>query len=90
LNFPFDGLNIDPDDELDDANDSAAVERVLGDQLAESRDDRPLLLLLQRPNQRLLQHGLPFQLLNTEVYSKYSVRPELEFLNNLWGLVGTE
>ncbi len=30
LNFPFDGLNIDPDDELDDANDSAAVERVLG------------------------------------------------------------
>ncbi len=64
MNFPFDGLNIDPDDELDDANDSAAVERVLGHQLAEPRDDRPLLILLQCANQRLLQHGLPFQLLN--------------------------
>ncbi len=76
MNFPFDGLNIDPDDELDDANDGAAVERVLWDELADPGDDRPfLLLLLQCPNQRLLQHRLPFQLLNTEVYSKYSVRP---------------
>jgi hypothetical protein len=47
LNFPFDGLNIDPDDELDDANDSAAVERVLRNQQADPRDDRPLLLILQ-------------------------------------------
>ncbi len=47
MNFPFDGLNVDPDDELDDANDSAAVERVLGNQLADPRDDCTLLLILK-------------------------------------------
>ena len=64
MTFPFDDLHVDLDDELNDENDGAAVDGVLGDaEQGLRRQEGPLLLLRQRAYLRLFQHKSPFQLL---------------------------